>query len=380
MRSKLPLLLTAANIARSSAFVPATNPTYALKHDYSGPNVFENFQFYSDKDPTNGHVKYVDAQTANSNGLAGFMPELTDKSANAQAPFYLGVDDKTPQSTAGRSSVRVNSIHKFNHALIIADILHMPAPVCGTWPAFWTLGSGSDWPNAGEIDILEGVNDEPFNRYTLHTSAGIVAANHSNVHQTGIQVTKNCDVKAPDQSPNAGCSTIDLPGIPSYGTELNDVQGGVYATLIDSEGVRIWFFARENIPADIKSGTPNPPPRDLTTVNTTGTSTKSTWSLPNARFDSPDNAPDAFDTHLKDHQIIINIAFCGDWAGKVWKDSKSCMALAPTCEEYVSGNPEAFTDVYWAFNSIKVYEPTAEGNETSTRRDQSLHKKVKRDL
>lgn len=361
-------LLMVASIAKSLAFVPITNNSeYVLKYDYSGSNVFDNFQFYTDKDPTNGHVQYVDAETANNTALAGFMPGLADKnSSNAQIPFYIGVDDTTPLSSVGRLSVRINSIQKFNHALVIADILHMPAPVCGTWPAFWTLGSGADWPDAGEIDILEGVNDEPQNHYTLHTSAGIVTANHSNVHQTGILRTQNCDVKAPDQTPNAGCGVVDLPGIPSYGKLFNDEQGGVFATLIDSEGVRIWFFARENIPVDIKTGNPNPPPRDLNNIDTTGTAPRSTWPLPNARFDSPENAPDAFDDHFKDQQIIINISFCGDWAGQAWKDSGSCMALAPTCEEYVTAHPEAFADVYWAFNSIKVYEARAEGNNTSS--------------
>lgn len=42
---------------------------------------------------------------------------------------------------------------------------------CGTWPAAWeTLES--DWPNSGEVDIVEGVNNETPNQSTLHTSAG----------------------------------------------------------------------------------------------------------------------------------------------------------------------------------------------------------------
>lgn len=56
-----------------------------------------------------------------------------------------------------------------------------------TWPAVWTVGA--DWPNQvisflarsalylirrtqGEVDILEGVNDQGTNQATLHTSAG----------------------------------------------------------------------------------------------------------------------------------------------------------------------------------------------------------------
>ena len=40
----------------------------------------------------------------------------------------------------------------------------------GLWPAFWTLGSHGNWPNCGEIDIMEYVGNVP-NRIlgTLHT-------------------------------------------------------------------------------------------------------------------------------------------------------------------------------------------------------------------
>lgn len=31
----------------------------------------------------------------------------------------------------------------------------------GTWPAIWTLGSGGQWPDAGELDIMEHVGRDP---------------------------------------------------------------------------------------------------------------------------------------------------------------------------------------------------------------------------
>jgi hypothetical protein len=50
----------------------------------------------------------------------------------------MGVDSTTylnETMVGGRTSVRIESKKSFNHGLIISDIAHMPASVCGTWPA-----------------------------------------------------------------------------------------------------------------------------------------------------------------------------------------------------------------------------------------------------
>jgi beta-glucanase (GH16 family) len=52
------------------------------------------------------------------------------------------------------------------------DIRHMPQG-CATWPAAWTVIEDG-WPAGGEIDIIEGVNDESPNHSTLHTSPGSI--------------------------------------------------------------------------------------------------------------------------------------------------------------------------------------------------------------
>lgn len=53
----------------------------------------------------------------------------------------LGVDSNNTYSTSdkGRPSVRLTSHDVFTHGLFIADIYHMPASTCGTWPACSSL-------------------------------------------------------------------------------------------------------------------------------------------------------------------------------------------------------------------------------------------------
>lgn len=354
----LPLLALISITQQVTAFIPINPKPYTLSHDYSGSNFFNNFLFYTDTDPTNGHVKYVDLSTANSTGLAGFLSSDSSNSTFSPQPppIFLGVDSSTTLNSndSGRPSVRLSSLQTFNHALLLLDIQHMPAPVCGTWPALWLLGSAAPWPQAGEIDILENVNDATTNKYTLHTNAGIMTTNHTGYHMKGGLLSADCDVDAPGQPRNMGCSIIDDLGAKSYGDAFNANGGGVFAVLIDSLGVRIWFFERGAVPADIAIGMPNPPScRDcMSTANASA----SPWSLPNARFDSLDNEVGAFDAHFKDLRIVVDTGFCGDWAGGAWNSSETCRALAPSCEEFVSGHPEAFVDVWWGINSIKVFE------------------------
>ena len=252
----------------------------------------------------------------------------------------------------------------------------MPAPVCGTWPAFWLLGSSdpAPWPEAGEIDILENVNDAQSNGYTLHTSAGFVAENHTAAEMKGRLVTGNCDVNAQGQEKNVGCGIVDGQETKSYGDGFNDNNGGVFATLVDELGVRIWFFPRDKLPADITAHQPVPPCWNMTGGGALEprhdgeqpmpihmpNGTESTWDIPNAIFTSPDNGADGMKRHFRDMQIIFNTAFCGDWAGKVWESSPTCKALAPTCQDFVSNHPKEFEEVYWAINGVRVFQPGRE--------------------
>lgn len=69
------------------------------------------------------------------------------------------------------------------------------------------LSASRAWPEGGEIDTLEGVNESVGNAVTLHTSAGCVVDDKTGAGEfTGTMVTGNWDVDAPGQGKNAGCS------------------------------------------------------------------------------------------------------------------------------------------------------------------------------
>ncbi|KAH6963777.1 concanavalin A-like lectin/glucanase domain-containing protein, partial [Fusarium avenaceum] len=293
---------------------------YSLKTTYDTSNFFEAFEFFNEKDPTNGFVEYIDADSANSAGLAGFV----------DGAVYMGVDYQTKNPSNGRKSVRVTSHDSFTHGLFIADIAHMPGSIPGVWPAYWMFGPS--WPTSGEIDILEGVNTQTENKITLHTGPGCSITNDGSDQSTSL-VNKDCN--AGGASEGCGQCTADNQ---NYGDGFNDIGGGVYATEWTSEFIAVWFFKRGRIPEDIQSGNPDP----------------SSWGPATAKFNGGHGCN--IDDHFKEHNIIFDTTFCGDWAGSpdVWGKNPETSSLGE-CEDYVASNPAAFKNAYWLVNSIKVY-------------------------
>ncbi|KOC14549.1 putative endo-1,3(4)-beta-glucanase [Aspergillus flavus AF70] len=300
-----------------SLWAPLAAAAYTLQDDYgTDTTFFDKFSFFTGSDPTHGFVKYVDRGTAQNTGLI-----------KADGTIYMGVD-YTNAAPGGRQSVRISSNKVYNHGLFILDLAHMPGSICGAWPAYWLLGP--NWPNNGEIDVIEGVNDQTNNQVALHTSDSCTINNSG---FSGSLLTSNCYVNAPGQANNAGCGIKDNSA-QSYGNGFNSAGGGVYATEWTGEAISVWFFPRPSIPGDISSGNPNP----------------SGWGTPSARFAGACN----IDSHFKDLQIIFDTTFCGDWAGGVW-GSSSC-ASKGSCNDWVANNPAAFKDAFWRINSLKVYQ------------------------
>lgn len=256
---------------------------------------------------------------------------------------YLGVDTTHKYmdfNTYGRPSLRLESKKTYNGGLFVADFAHMPTGA-GTWPAYWTVGL-ENWPAAGEIDILEGINEQTVNLGTLHTTTDCKLDASA---QGGTLKTKHCSNDYTDDSPqwpNQGCSVL-MKEPNTYGTAFNRAGGGVYVMDWQPEHIKIWMFAHGTAAAtNALSANPDP----------------SSWPKPSFTTEKSDcNISNLF----KDHTLILDTTFCGDYAGQLdqWRQT-SIYASNPVkyanCHDYVGAHPEAFKEAYWLVNSINVYK------------------------
>ena len=263
---------------------------------------------------------------------------------NSGGKVYMGVDHTYPASGSGRMSVRMQSNKTYTHGLFILDLEHMPGSICGSWPAFWTTNT-SNWPLDGEIDIIEGVNNQLTDSMTLHTGGPSCSINNemTQLSSTSQILTANCDVNSAE---NVGCS-INNTISTSYGTGFNANGGGIYAMEWTSAYIAIWSFPHAFAPADIASATPNP----------------SNWPSPAALFQGPCN----IDSSFRNHNIIFDTTFCGSWAGGTsWTTSGCAAAHGASCSTYVQNSPTDFAETYWMVNSLMVYQDNGDAAAAET--------------
>jgi beta-glucanase (GH16 family) len=143
---------TKSSLAALVATLALSNASqYQLVEQHKGLSFFDGFDFFTDSDPTNGTVAYGSRAFAAANKHIGVVYN-NNYNTNSTPSAYMGVDYTT--ITPNRPSVRLTSKQSYNHALVLIDVQHMPTG-CGVWPALWMVGP--NWPNSGEIDIIEQV-------------------------------------------------------------------------------------------------------------------------------------------------------------------------------------------------------------------------------
>ncbi|OHE96408.1 endo-beta-glucanase [Colletotrichum orchidophilum] len=294
---------------------------YQLSDTYSGEDFFDRFNYFNTYDPTAGAVHYVGAAEAASRNLTF----ATSSTAVLRVDHTTG-NTSTPDASTGRFSVRVESKTQYDKGLFIFDVKHTPYG-CASWPALW-FSDSSNWPAAGEIDVMEAINQGTHgNQMTLHTTSGCEMSVKRK--QTGSTLQSDCKNTT---NGNAGCGVEGKPS--TYGSAFNDAGGGYMAMEWRDEGIRVWQFARDVIPSDITAAT-SPDP--------------STWG--EALADFPNTACNV-GSHFKNQSLIINIDVCGTLVEAKFAHS-GCGGTS--CSDFQANNPDAFKTAYWEFGAFHFY-------------------------
>ncbi|KAH7098711.1 glycoside hydrolase family 16 protein [Auriculariales sp. MPI-PUGE-AT-0066] len=311
----LAALLTVATVHAATYHIAETNV---------GKSFYDHFDFEAIPDPTHGRVNYLNKKDAQSQNIT--------YAGKDSFILRVGTKNKLSPSGPGRSSVRLKSKKLWNKHVTVIDLRHMPQG-CGTWPAIWEFAPTPSWPYGGEVDILEGVNDQAANQAALHTDAGCTM---SNLKQSGKLLHSDCNAFADG---NTGCTT-QFTKANSFGPSFNKHGGGYFAMERTSSSIKVWFWPRSGggAPSAIVKGSKSIDP--------------SKWGTPMASYNS--NSCN-IGSKFKASNVIINIALCGDWAGSpaVW--GQSACASKGDCVSYVNNNPAAFKNAYFNFKALRVY-------------------------
>ncbi|BGP13454.1 hypothetical protein JCM10213v2_001374 [Rhodosporidiobolus nylandii] len=320
-----------ASIALSAAAALLLAPrdaqaAYSLTKDYSGDNFFAegSWNWYGNYDNlTNGDIIFVNQ--SDSSDIAYI---------NSAGNAIIKVDNtSTVPYNEKRRSVRIQSQDEYPiGSMWVFDFLHVPYG-CSVWPAAWS--QAAQWPQGGEIDSFEGVNLQTANQYALHTTSGCTADASSSANPfTGNLTYDNCDKNV---NSNSGCSIIDR-STASYGEEFAAAGGGVWATEMGKDGIKIWFFSRADVPSD------------LLTSNSSAVPDPSTWGEPAASYGSSCDIPQYF----APQHLVLDITACGDWAGQV-TNSTGCPLTTDLCYTSFVLDSTNFQNAYFEIPSIRVY-------------------------
>lgn len=349
---------------------------YKVKEHQKGEGFFSFYDFYEGPDipGSGGFNDYVSMDTARDIGILN---------VTSDGSVYMGSVSTGSEKKYRRQAIRLEGKTRFDRGLFVIDLDHMPAG-CGVWPAFW-LSDDEDWPNGGEIDIVEGINYQSRIKTALHTSDQCSMYNQVPSYAysgfwekstglydrfTGIQDNEsvvnsdNCFAGAPHQWPNQGCVLVsdedDTLGVP-----LNKKGGGVVALEWDPENgyIRSWAFTPHNtVPQNLAQAiaTAGEDEKNRVEPNT------EEWGLPFSYF-AIGEGTNCDSNHFKQQRLIINLAFCGSVAGN--RFYKDCPDVADdfripkewkpveSCERYVMTEPDEIqNDAYWKINSVNVWE------------------------
>lgn len=268
--------------------------TYRLTWKAQGRDFFNQFNFLWD-DPNHGSAQYLVPPQAEEEGVV----EATSNWAIIRA------GRRSPQYKYKRMTARVESKASWKNFLSIFKFSHVPYG-CGVWPALFTLANQGEWPNGGELDMLEYVNMD-VSKASFHTG-GSCTLDSSAVNQYGSMPDRNrmdydCVTNYPDR---LGCA----PNKWMKSAQSWAHSPGVLATQWTDKFIKLFYIPEHEIPQDIKDEAPHPEDWNR-------------WLF--SYFPLSDSC------YVAAQKLMMQINFCGDWAGKVWSADGSCNQKVHNC-------------------------------------------------
>lgn len=126
----------------------------------------------------NGELEYYTEAVDSSS------PNFTTKNAHLDGNGNLAISAiaESPSGktcwygTCSYTSARLVTLGKFSKQYGRFEARMKVPPGAGLWPAFWMLGISNDWPNSGEIDVMESIGINPATVYGSAHGPGFVGA------------------------------------------------------------------------------------------------------------------------------------------------------------------------------------------------------------
>lgn len=270
-----------------------------------GKRFFESFDFLT-HDSNHGAAQYLDRDRARRAGIVETHKDYAIIRTGARAG-----NDRWPK----RESAKIQTKKNWQYFLMTFRYSAVPHG-CGLWPALWTHAAQAKWPHGGELDVLEYANDGQ-QQTSLHTAA-------SNKCKLDGDAVYSCGVAMPDINgmgydcetmyPNKmGCAPNKLPLLPG---EAWSREGGLVAVQWTEAFLKVWHIPKSEIPDGAESDAPDPNNWDSWLV--------SYYPFRKSEERVPGSCPDPHNV-LSPQHIVLNINMCGDWAGKIWNTSGSCV-------------------------------------------------------
>jgi hypothetical protein len=182
----------------------------------------------------------------------------------------------------------------------------------------------TDWPSAGEIDIIENINGEKFVHNTIHTCPQMCNSEWNN---DGIII--NCANAKPNDV-NPGCSGKKY--------EIKSLEG-TFACLWEKEFIRFYYWEPEiNVKENEGPLSSNPNPKSWDKSNLKNSvRLLETDEECNDEFHQAwqcENCSKSNKCKFQNIKMIFNVTLCGVWAGNEFDSTANSFN---NCNKYITG-------------------------------------------